>query len=178
MFREIIKLLLLFSLLFWLNSCGYKPSSKYSRAVVGDKISTSVKISSHDPENTVLIKDAVDAAVIEIFYASLTSRTLSQTHLELSISEPSYSALQYDSDGFIVAYRTTINLEVKRYKDLKIKSYKTQGTYDFTIVANAVITDQERFNAIKFSSQKAIRSFITQVFAEGARAKKNQRRDR
>ena len=82
--------------------------------------------------------------------------------------------MQYDSDGYIVAYRTTINLMIKRYKDGKMKLYKSQGTYDFSIAANAVITDQERFNAIKFSSEKAIKSFVAQVSAEGARAKKQE----
>jgi hypothetical protein len=174
MFKEIMKLFLISLLLLFFSACGYKPSAKYSRAIVGDKISTSVEISSQDPENTVLIKDAVDTAVIEIFHASLVHRNISQTHLELSISEPSYRALQYDSDGFIVAYRTTINLRIKRYREGSMKVYKTQGTYDFSIVANAVITDQERFNAINFSSQKAIRSFIAQVSAEGARVKEEK----
>ena len=170
----IIKLLLLSLIILTFSSCGYKPSAKYSRVVVGEKISTSVNISAEDPENTVVIKDAVDAAVIEVFHASLTTRTLSQTHLELSITEPSYTPLQYDSDGYIVAYRTTINLKIKRYKDGKMKLYSAQGTYDFTIVANAVITDQERFNAIKYSAEKAIKSFVAQVSAEGARAEKKE----
>ena len=170
-FFQVTILILLLSLF---NACGYKPSAKYARAIVGEKISTSVNISAQDPENTVVIKDAVDSAVIEVFHASLTSRTLSVTHLELSINEPSYTPLQYDSDGYIIAYRTTISLKINRYKDGKMKLYTTQGTYDFSIVANAVITDQERFNAIKFSSEKAIKSFVAQVSAEGARAKNKE----
>ena len=170
----IARVLFLSAFMLLFTSCGYKPSAKYARVVVGEKISTSVKISAQDPENTVVIKDAVDAAVIEVFHASLTNRTLSVTHLEISLNEPSYTPTQYDNDGFIIAYRTTINLKIKRYKDGKMKLYTTQGTYDFTIVANAVITDQERFNAIKFSSAKAIKSFVAQVSAEGARANKEE----
>ena len=51
------------------------------------------------------------------------------------------------------------------------KNYSTNGTYDFSVSPNAVLTDQERFDAIKFSSEKAIKSFIAQVSAEGAREK-------
>lgn len=154
------------------NACGYKPSAKFSRQVVGQKISTSVAISSVDPENTVIIKDAVDAAVIEVFHASLTSRELSQTHLELRLMNPSYSPIQYDADGFIVAYRTTVNIKIKRIINKVSKNYIARGTYDFSIMPNAIITDKDRFIAIRESSAKAIKSFVAQVSAEGAREEK------
>lgn len=139
---------------------------------MGDKISTTVQISAQDPENTVIIKDAVDEAIIEVFHASLTSRALSTTHLELSISDPSYSPTQYNSDGYIVGYRTTIILSIVKYHNGLSKNYSARGTYDFSILPNAIVSDQERFEAIKFSSAKAIKSFLAQVSAEGARAKK------
>jgi len=162
-------LLILIAILF--SACGYKPSSKFSRDVVGEKISTSVVVSVQDPENTVIIKDAVDRAIIEVFRASLTSRENSQTHLNLSIGNPSYTPVQYDSDGFVIAYRMSIVLNIAKYHNGLTKNYSTSGTYDFAVVANAVVTDQERFDAIKQSAAKAIRSFIAQVSAEGARAR-------
>lgn len=167
-------LLILIATLF--SACGYKPSSKFSRNVVGEKISTSVVISAQDPENTVIIKDAVDRAIIEVFRASLTSRKNSQTHLNLSIGNPSYTPVQYDSDGFVIAYRMSITLNIAKYHNGLTKNYSTRGTYDFAVVANAVVTDQERFDAIKQSAAKAIRSFIAQVSAEGARANEKDNR--
>lgn len=157
-----------------LTACGYKPSSKFSRQIVGEKISTSVVISAIDPENTVVIKDAVDAAIIEVFHASLTERSDSQTHLKLSLSNPSYSPIQYNSDGFVVAYRTTISLQITRETKGESKNYTARGTYDFSVAPNAVITDKERFDAIKFSSAKAIKSFVAQVSSEGARESKTK----
>ncbi|WP_455757793.1 hypothetical protein [Sulfurimonas sp.] len=155
-------------------ACGYSPSAKFSREIVGEKVSTSVVVSAVDPENTVIIKDAVDAAVIEEFHASLVSKEFSSTHLILTLGNPSYSPIQYDSDGFIVAYRTEISLGILKETEGKSKKYTAKGTYDFTITPNAVITDKERFDAIKFSSQKAIKSFLAQISAEGARAKKEK----
>ncbi|MDF1882651.1 hypothetical protein JHD49_01710 [Sulfurimonas sp. SAG-AH-194-C21] len=152
-------------------SCGYKPSSKYAREILGNKISTSVSISQTDPENSVIIKDAVDKAIIEIFHASLVDKRYATTHLNLSMTTPSYAPLQYDNDGFIISYRATITLLITREsKNLK-KNYKTVGTYDFSVVPNSVLTDQERFDAIKFSSFKAISAFIAQVSAEGSKVK-------
>ena len=162
--------LVLVMLLF--SACGYKPSAKFSRQVVGQKISTSVVISAVDPENTVIIKDAVDAAVIEVFHASLTTKDLSKTHLTLRLSDPSYSPIQYNSDGFVVAYRTTVHLNIVRTTNGVNKNYTARGTYDFTIAPNAIISDKERFEAIRESSTKAIKSFVAQVSAEGARETK------
>ncbi|MDO8454764.1 MAG: hypothetical protein Q7S59_09355 [Sulfurimonas sp.] len=150
-------------------ACGYTPSSKFAREVIGEKISTNVIISDEDPENSVIIKDAVDAAIIEVFHASVTSRTLSQTHLILKLSNPLYVPTQYNSNGFVVGYRATITLNITREQSGLSKHYATRGTYDFSVSPNAVITDQERFDAIKFSSEKAIKSFIAKVSADGAR---------
>ena len=162
------KLVVCTILMMAMVGCGYKPSSKYSRAVTGEKISTSVVISAQDPENTVIIKDAVDAAILELFHASLVSRKESTTHLDISIGNPRYSPIQYDTNGYVVAYRATITLGIKRTTlGSETKSYSSSGTYDFAITPNAVITDQERFDAIKFSSVKAIASFIAQISAEG-----------
>ena len=166
----LVKIFVIAFILITSIACGYKPSSQYSRAVTGEKISTSVVISAQDPENTVIIKDAVDAAILELFHASLVSRKESTTHLDISISNPAYSPIQYDTNGYVIAYRATITLGIKRTTGAKSKSYSSKGTYDFTIAPNAVITDQERFDAIKFSSIKAIASFIAQISAEGVQA--------
>jgi hypothetical protein len=171
MYPHFFKLLLVLIIFVQFSGCGYKPSSKYSRKVVGEKISTSVIISAQDPENTVIIKDAVDSAVVEIFHASLTSKENSDTHLSLNISVPRYTPIQYDSDGFVIAYRATIVLGILRESKNIIKRYSAKGTYDFSVDPNAVITDQERFDAIKYSSIKAISSFIAQISAEGSRTK-------
>lgn len=167
-----VAVLVVVALIF--TACGYTPSSKFAREAVGEKISTSVIISSIDPENTVIIKDAVDEAIIGVFHASLTTREFSSAHLILKIGNPSYAPTQYDSNGFVVGYRTTVSLNITKQTSGFSKSYTTEGTYDFSVSPNAVITDQERFDAIKYSSEKAIKAFIAKVSAEGARAKNNK----
>ena len=172
--RLMIAPLVALLLLFIVEGCGYRPSAKYSREVTGEKISTSVVISQVDPENTVLIKDAVDTAIIEIFHASLTSKERSDTHLNISMSPPSYTPIQYNDQGFVVGYRATISLNITRKTGDESKSYSVVGTYDFAIEPNAIITDQERFKAIKNSAEKAIMSFLARVSAEG---KANQQKE-
>lgn len=162
------KALLLILVLFF-ASCGYKPSARYARDVLGEKVSTSVVISEEDPENSVLIKDAVDSALIDTFHTSLCDRAHSDTHLVITLSNPVYVPIQYDANGFVVAYRMMVTLRIERFHAGEKKRYTAKGYYDFAVEPNAVVTDQQRFEAIRFAAQKAIVAFVAQISSEGAR---------
>ena len=154
-----------------LVGCGYHPSSKEARKVMGDTVSTKVIISMTDPENTVVLKDALDEAVIRRFQTNLRHRKDAKTHLDIELKNVSFNALQYDQNGYIISYRTTINLVITRITSVLTKRYTAVGNFDFTINPNAIITDQQRFEAIANSATKALDSFVAQVAAEGSRQK-------
>lgn len=162
-------LLLLLGALF--VGCGYKPSAKFSRQIVGEKVSTDVIVSLQDPENTVLIKDALDRAVIEVFRTSLVDKSISDTHLIIKILSATYAPIVYDENGFVIGYRMSVILNIKRESKDDSKNYHARGFYDFAVAPNAIVTDQDRFKAIESASQKAINSFLAQLSAQGARAK-------
>jgi len=153
------------------SGCGYQPASHYAKNIVGESVSTEVVISMEDPQNTVIIKDAVDMAVITKFRTSLVSKNSSQTHLKISIGSVSFTPLRYDTDGYVITYRTTVMMHFDRIQGDKSTPYSTRGIYDFAIEPNAIITDQARFEAIRQGSQKGIDSFIAQVAAQGANSK-------
>ena len=167
--RKVISLLFV---LLLLSACGYTPSAKFARSVLSDKISTSVVVSALDPENTVIIKDAVDRAIIEVFQASLVSRSESDTHLTLTMGNPGYSPIEYDQNGFVIGYRMSIVLGIKSSRNGVIKNYSARGFHDFSVAPNSIVTDQDRFEAISFSTQRAIKAFLAQVSADGARTTK------
>jgi len=171
------KIILLF-LVFFFVACGYKPSAKFARNVLGEKVSTFIVIQKENPENAVIIKDAIDIALIDIFHASLVSRNESDSHLIITVLKPTYSPIQYDENGFVIAYRMKVTLQIKRYSAGEEKIYTTSGFYDFAIEPNAIITDQQRFNAIKNAASKAIVSFIAQVSSEGAIKGENEDADK
>ncbi len=162
--------LTLYALLFiLLTGCGYQPSSKEAKKVLGETVSTEIVISMTDPENTVVLKDALDEAVIRRFQTNLRHRKDAKTHLKIELQNVGFNALQYDSNGYIVTYRTTINLAITRATEHYTKRYRAVGNFDFSIDPNAVITDQQRFEAIANSATKALDSFVAQVAAEGTR---------
>lgn len=150
------------------TGCGYVSAAHYAQAVVGESVSTEVLISMEDPQNTVIIKDAVDMAVITKFRSSLTSKNASITHLKIQIASVGFSPLRYDTNGYVITYRTTVSMQVNRTTLGKTHGYSTTGMYDFDIEPNAIISDQARFNAISQSAQKGIDGFIAQIAAEGS----------
>ena len=167
-----MKLLLSLAVLFLMAGCGYAPASHYAKNVVGESVSTEIVISMEDPQNTVIIKDAVDTAIITKFRTALVSKSSSQTHLKFSIASVGFSPLRYDTNGYVITYRTTVSMNVERVSKASQGSYAVSGVYDFDIEPNAIISDQARFEAIRLSSQKAIDVFIAQVAAQGSKPPK------
>jgi len=168
--RTIAALLLFHAFVLVFTGCGYKPSAHYAKNVVGNKVSTEVIVSLQDPENTVLIKDAIQTAVVNRFRASLTTKEAADTHLRVALSGVTFTPLQYDENGYIIVYRTRVVLQITRESagDEK-RNYRVSGIYDFVIEPNAIISDQARFEAIRIGAQKAIDTFTARVSAEGVR---------
>lgn len=152
--------------------CGYAPASYYAKSVVGESVSTEVAISMEDPQNTVIIKDAVDTAVITKFRTTLVAKNSSTTHLKISIASVGFTPLRYDTNGYVTTYRTTVRMHIDRTTNEKTSGYDTSGVYDFDIEPNSIISDQARFDAIRLSAQKAIDAFIAQIAAQGANLSK------
>ena len=155
-------LILIFTILF-INGCGYKPTSVYAKKVLGEKIYTDVKVYLRDPENAVLIKDAINEAVISRFKGRLAPKKEADSQIIISLSSVSFRPLQYDKNGYVVYYRAVTTLNII-YKNSKIsKSINVSGNYDFPIEPNSVISDTKRFEAIRESSKKALDKFISKI---------------
>ncbi len=169
MMNRMKRLLLALLALVLVSGCGYVPVSKQARKVVGEKIFVDVSVSLQDPENAVLIKDAARKAVVTRFHASLVPQNEAKTTLWVNLSSISFSPLQYDENGYVIVYRANITLSVTRRSNSEQKSYNSRGSYDFAIEPNAIITDTQRFQAIRQASLKALDSLIAQIGAEGTR---------
>ncbi|MBD3801040.1 MAG: hypothetical protein IE886_06275 [Campylobacterales bacterium] len=150
-----------------LAGCGYKPTSRAVKPVLQESVSTKVVISMQDPDNTVYIKDALDQAVVNRFRTRLTDEAHASTHLTISLRNVVFTPVQYDTNGYIVAYRAIVTLDVDRQRGETTRRYNARGSHLFTIEPNAIISDLVRFEAIKYGSEKALDSFVAQVAGEG-----------
>lgn len=150
--------------------CGYKPSTRYTNNIIGDKVYTEVKIKLQDPENSVIIKDNIKDLVVKKLNSSLASEKDSDTKLYITISRVDFDNLQYDENGYVVMKRARLTLSTKYVtKDNKVGVIETNGAYDFSTSTDA-LTDQERFNAINATAVKALDSLISKLTIVGIKA--------
>ncbi len=155
--------------LFVFSGCGYRPSSYYTKQVLGDKIYAKVLIDINDPENSVLIKDAVNEAIVNRFKSKIAKKKeFSNTDLIVKFKSKSFIPIAYDKDGYVIAYKAKVSLNIS-YRDKfgKKGNMNVKGSYDFPIEANSVISDTKRFEAIKFASYKALSEFISKMSVKG-----------
>ena len=166
-----IKVVWFVSLLLFITACGYKPTSVYTKKVLGEKIYVKVETSLEDPENTVIIRDAINEAVVYKFNAKVVNRKNAQAKLHVKLQSVSFVPIEYDNNGYVIAYKTNVRL-LTSYHDRKNvkKLLSTVGDYDFNIESNSIISDTKRFNAIKEASQKAIDAFISRISVEGVKS--------
>jgi len=147
--------------------CGYKPVSVYSQKALGESVYVRVESSLQDPENTVLIKDAINDILVSRFHAKLTDKDFAKIKLYLKLRKVVFEPIQYDENGFVIAYNTHVELQNKYESSKGKKTIVTTGEYAFPIESNSVISDTKRFEAIKNASKKAIDEFISKIAVEG-----------
>jgi len=158
----------------FITACGYKPTSHYSRDILGERIHVDVSISRKDPKNSVLIKDAVNEAVITRLGARLSSKETATSQLFVKIGSTSFLPILYNRSGYVTLYKTKISLNIKyTTKGGKSESFSTSGEYDFPIAENAngttnsVISDSKRFDAINKASLDALNEFVSRIAIKG-----------
>ncbi len=140
----------------------------YTKSLLGEKIFVEVKTSLEDPENTVLIRDAVNEAVISRFRSRIVPRKDADSELVMTLKKVSFLPIQYDKNGYVIAYKTYVDL-MTHYRDRKGHQgdILSSGDYDFAIESNSVISDTKRFEAIKNASYKAVDGFISKLSVKG-----------
>ncbi|MDR1460179.1 MAG: LPS assembly lipoprotein LptE [Campylobacteraceae bacterium] len=156
--------------LLLLIGCGYKPSAHFAKSVLGDRVYIYVAMSREDPQNTVLIKDAVSSAFIDKFGSQIVAKEFADTLLSITFQSITFRPLVYDKNGYVISYKTIANLKI----DYELFSGEkgtvvTSGDYDFPIAADSIISDTKRFEAIRYASEDAIDEFTATVALKGLR---------
>ncbi|RUM67093.1 MAG: hypothetical protein DSZ06_02040 [Sulfurospirillum sp.] len=155
-------------LIIFLLGCGYKPTAKYTKDILGNKIYAKVNTSLRDPQNSVLIKDALNEAIVDKFHSKISSKNEASSILNVDLNLVKFIPIAYDKNGYVISYKTLVKLKTQySNKDGKTQTFITEGDYDFNIQTLSVISDSKRFEAIKEASQKAIDAFISRVSVRG-----------
>lgn len=148
--------------------CSYAPISKITKEILGEKVYAQTEISIKDPKNSVLISDALKAAIISRFHAKLTKKKDADTIIYANIHSVEFSPTIYDRLGYVTAYKAFVRIKFKTiYKNGEQSEFICDGDYNFKIESNSVISDTKRFEAIKFASQDALDEYIARTAMRG-----------
>lgn len=167
-------------LIFLFFGCGYQPVSTTTHNLIGDNVFVDVIISKTDPQNTVVIKDALRKAVITRLNRTLTDKELADTIIMAKIKSLNFQVISYDDFGYATAYKAILVMDYEiKSKDF-IKNIQTSGDYDFTVskqiqntkFTDSVISDNDRFNAIKNASEETFDELISKIAILGVKSGK------
>jgi hypothetical protein len=163
-----MRILLLSILSIFIIGCGYKPSAQLAKGIIGESVYVYVAMSRIDPQNTVLIKDAIQAAFVDKFGSKITLRSKAASVLEVSLTSVDFKPLVYDVNGYVISYRTISKLKIDYVLNSGEKgSVITSGEYDFPIEADSIISDTRRFEAIRYACIDAIDEFTAIIAIKG-----------
>ena len=161
------RLWLLIVTLFLLTACGYKPSSLYSKKMISQKVYTEVEVSLSDPENAVLVKDALNRALYTRLKSQATRKEDAGSSIKVSYKSIRFVPLQYNRNGYVIYYQANITLKFVFEKGKEKEERSLIGRYEFPIRPSAIISNDLRFQAIEKGSVKALDEFISYISAKG-----------
>jgi len=162
-----LKLWFLIGIFFLLSACGYKPSSHYSKNIITQKVYIEVEVSLSDPENAVLVKDALNRALYTRLKSQSSKKEDAGSSLKVSYKSIHFVPLQYNRNGYVVYYQANISLKFIFEKGKTKEERSIVGRYEFPIRPSAIISNDLRFKAIEQGSVKALDEFISYISAKG-----------
>jgi len=157
-----------FLFFLFLIGCGYKPSSVYQDKILGNNINAKVTIDPKSPRETIFLTDAVNDAIYSVFNKNLCFNNCDTT-IEVNPNSSSLIPLDYDQNGYPILYRSKVVLKVKlKDKNNKTRNYVVNGTYDFNVAPQSVLTDQIKLEAYKKASINALNRLFARITQDGA----------
>lgn len=147
-------------------SCAYKPSSYYAKKEMEGNVFVKLKVGLEDPKNSVLIKDAVNKILIQKLDSKMVNDpNNADVMMNLAINTVRITTLQYDKTGYNKLYKATVVIKVDYFrKDNEIKkSFTVEGEHDFSVDDGRKITEEKRFDAITYASNKAVDEILSRI---------------
>nr|WP_314748160.1 penicillin-binding protein [uncultured Campylobacter sp.] len=166
---------LLFLTAFILVGCSYKPVSKITNDIMGERVYVNVLISKEEPKNSVWIKDSVLEGIVTRLGKRISDDKNAPTSITVSIKTLSYQPLLFDEYGYVTSYKAILALNFDTRLKNETLSVTTSGEHDFTVsqkirdtrFADGVISESDRYNAVKQASQEAFDEYIATLAVKG-----------
>lgn len=161
---------------FLFAGCGYKPLSKITNDIMGDEVYVHVIIDKSDPKSSVWITDAIKEGIVSRLNRKLSDDKNAKTKITAYIKSLNLQALLYDEDGYVSLYKAILKLQFDtNFQNQKNYNAVTTGEYDFSIsqrikdtrYADSVISETDKFNAIKEAAKEAFDEYLASLAVKG-----------
>ena len=165
-FKKVLFVLFTFIISFSFFGCSYKPSSQYAKEEIQGNVFVKVTIDLEDPQNSVLIKDSINKLLIQKLDVDMvSSESLADTIMYIDVNRVSMQELQYDDLGYNKLYRALVSINVSYSKkgEKKKKSFIVDGEHNFSVDNGTTINSNQRYNAIKKASDKALEEVLSKI---------------
>ncbi len=153
------------SIALLLCGCGYQPLAHYSQEQFGKRIYVNISVNYRDPENSVHIKDALLAAIMQRLGAKIVTNEIeSDSQIHVTLLNVRFASLAEDVQGFTNFYRTFVTLRF-RYHDKhgNETELNTIGRHTFSVDSQTIVTDTRRLEAIDEASIQALDAFFAKI---------------
>ncbi|NKQ40755.1 MAG: hypothetical protein HF962_04210 [Sulfurovum sp.] len=169
---EIRKILSITISALLLSACGYKPVSHYTSAMVVEPLYLVVKLSSKEPDTGLFLKDELRKAIAHRLGIRTSKDEEAPSRLIVLYNNISYTALGYDTDGYVERYRVNMTTEF-RFKSEKEEFVKKIITsHEADVTQSALESSRAKQEAIKESTKKAVDIFVAFMAAKAVKNEK------
>ena len=147
------------------NGCGYKPTSYYAKNEISGKVYVDLEMDIENTQNAVLVKDAMNEMILNRFNAQLTQdKESADTQVLVRLSNVTHSVMASDNEGYAKTYRADVTITVTYQKLGEQKKYiSVSNYYDYDVVANSLVSDQQKQEAVKKAAARAFSDLFSKI---------------
>ncbi len=159
---------LLMSILLILTGCAYQPVARYAKEQLPDPIYVKVRLVGVEPQNGVYIKEEVIRILRTHFHEQVvTQRDRAASELTITSYKISYSPLAYDTDGYVIRYHISVDIDFHLKSSKGESDKRITGSEDVNIQPGSLTSAVARERAIKTAIRKAMDKFIAYIAKKG-----------
>ena len=158
MFRVFLLIFLFFS------ACGYKTIDEYKGNISSKSFFIQNIVFAKYPQNSIYIENALYEALNYKFGMILAdNKNKSDIFIRTKLLDIKFSALEYDSKGYVIRKRVNVLINFNIKEDFLVKTYNIEAINDFAVDPNPNINDVLMMKAVNGAIDKIIDSFCVKL---------------
>ncbi|VAY86227.1 Probable lipoprotein Cj1090c [hydrothermal vent metagenome] len=149
--------------------------SYYVKNEINGNVFIDLNVYTNNTVNSVYLKEIANEIIISEIGASLTNNSKkADTSIVIYFSNISFIALEYDVQGYVKLYRTTVHIKFNyKNKEHKIRRLlNVSASHDYFVDESSIITDLKKEESIKIATRKALSEIFSKVGTESLRYNK------